>query len=231
MKLQSMLLTTALFAATIGQAQKNESSVYLRAGVNLANVSIKDNGTIDEANMLPSFQVGMQGDIPVTSFLSLQPGILFTGKGSKTQMGNTTDANYYRATSNPYYIEVPMNITFKLPLNKESKFFAGAGGYAAMGIAGNRKADGKIFGVAFSNKERIDFSNDDPTTSGEEGAGFGIMKRFDFGLTGTAGFEGNAIVVAANYGLGLAKLQSGTTNGTDNNNKHRVLSITIGFKL
>jgi hypothetical protein len=32
------------------------------------------------------------------------------------------------------------------------------------------------------------------------------MKWFDCGLTGAAGFEGNAIVVAANYVLGLAKL-------------------------
>ncbi|MFM2361532.1 MAG: hypothetical protein RLZZ316_434 [Bacteroidota bacterium] len=110
------------------------------------------------------------------------------------------------------------------------KFFAGAGGYAALGISGNRKADGKIFGIAFANKEKIDFLNDDPTTGGEEGTGFGSRKRFDCGLISTAGFEGNAIVVAANYELGLAKLQSGTTNGTYDNNKHQGMRITIGFK-
>jgi hypothetical protein len=37
------------------------------------------------------------------------------------------------------------------------KFFTGAGGYAALGISGNRKADSKIFGIAFANKEKTDF--------------------------------------------------------------------------
>ncbi len=78
----------------------------------------------------------------------------------------------------------------------------------------------------------ITFSDDDPTTlSDEEGAGFGIIKRFDYGLNGTAGIEGKSIVLGINYGLGLAKIQSGGNSSQDNNNKHRVLSFTLGFKL
>jgi len=38
-------------------------------------------------------------------------------------------------------------------------------------------------------------------------------------------------VLSANYGLGLAKLQSGTNSGADNNNKHRVISVNVGFRL
>jgi hypothetical protein len=34
-----------------------------------------------------------------------------------------------------------------------------------------------------------------------------------------------------NYGLGLAKLQSGGNSSEDDRNKHRVLSFTVGFKL
>jgi len=207
------------------------SSAFLKGGLNLANVSYNNNGNIDDANMLLSFHAGIQGDLPITSFLSLQPGLLFTGKGSKTQSGNTSDANYYRATTNPLYIELPVNLVFKAPVEKDVKFFAGAGPYVAMGVAGKRKADGKIFGVGFSSNDNIDFSNDDPTTSGEEGAGFGIMKRFDYGLNGTAGFEGKNMLFSVNYGLGLAKLQSGSDSNTDDKNKHRVLSFTVGFRL
>jgi hypothetical protein len=57
------------------------------------------------------------------------------------------------------------------------------------------------------------------------------MKRFDYGLNGTAGFEGKQVVVSVNYGLGLAKLQSGSNSSEDANNKHRVLSFTLGFRL
>ena len=101
------------------------SSAFLKGGVNLANISFNENGNIDDANMLVSFHAGIQGDFPIASFLSLQPGVFVTGKGSKTQAGNTSDANYYRATTNPIYLEVPLNLVFKAPLEKDVKFFAG----------------------------------------------------------------------------------------------------------
>lgn len=231
MKLKLTFFSLFMLCASLMFAQK--SSVFIKGGFNLANVSIKDDGSVDEAKALPSFHVGLQGDVPVIpELLSIQPGLFLTGKGAKTQWGNTTDANYYRATSNPLYIELPVNVVVKVPLgDKDSKFFVGAGPYAAMGIAGKNKAEGKVFGVPFNSEENIEFSNDDPTTSGEEGAGFGIMRRFDYGLNGTIGFEGKQALFSVNYGLGLAKLQSGTNNNADNNNKHRVLSFTIGFRL
>ena len=208
-----------------------KASSYFKVGLNLANVSINDNGSIDDANMLLSLQAGITGEIPISTFLFVQPGIMITGKGSKTQAGNTGDANYYRATSNPWYVEVPVNIVLKAPIENNLKFFAGAGPYVAIGVAGKRKAEGKILGVKFNREDNIEFSNDDPTTSGEEGAGFGILKRFDYGINGIVGIEGKRTMLSVNYGLGLAKIQSGTTNNADNNNKHRVLSFNIGFRL
>ena len=226
-KISFFILSIPIFYSVHAQ----NSSAFLKGGVNLANISYNENGNIDDANMLVSFHAGIQGDFPIASFLSLQPGFFVAGKGSKTQVGNTSDANYYRATTNPIYLEVPLNLVFKAPLEKDVKFFAGAGPYAAVGIAGKRKAEGKIFGVAFSSNDNIEFSNDDPTTSGEEGAGFGVLKRFDYGLNGTAGLEGKKMIFSVNYGLGLAKLQSGTNSNTDEQNKHRVLSFTVGFRL
>ena len=57
------------------------------------------------------------------------------------------------------------------------------------------------------------------------------MKRFDYGFNGTVGVEGEKVLFSFNYGLGLAKLQSGTNNSTDDLNKHRVMNFAIGFKL
>ena len=213
-------------------ASAQKTAAILKGGVNLANISITENGRIDDAKMLTSFQVGIVGDINLTDFLALQPGLLVTGKGSKTQSGDPADANYFKATSNPIYIEVPLNLVFKAPLGGDTKFFAGAGPYLAVGIAGKNKTEGKIFGAGFSSEENIVWSDDDPTTLDyDEGAGFGIMKRFDYGLNGTAGIETKNIVLSANYGFGLAKLQSGSNSSEDDFNKHRVLSFTIGFKL
>ena len=223
-----VLCASLLCSVTRTHAQ----SAQIRAGFNLANVSVTDEGRVDEANSLTAFQVGIIGDIAIVpKVVTFQTGIIFTGKGSKTQSGDPSSANYYKATSNPYYIEVPANFLFKIPFGSNA-IFAGAGPYIAMGVTGKNKTEGKYLGIGFSNEEKIEFSNDDPTTlSYEEGAGFGVIRRFDYGFNGTAGFETKSAVLSVNYGYGLAKLQSGGNSSADNNNKHRVLSFTVGIKL
>ena len=229
MKKPCLLILSSFILLTVS-AQKG--SAILRGGLNLANVSITDNGRIDDAKALTSFQAGIIGDISLAEFIALQSGLLVTGKGTKSQDGDPSDANYFKATTNPIYIEVPLNLIFKGPIGLNTKFFAGAGPYLAIGVAGKNKTEGKFLGTSFSSEKDIDWSDDDPTTFNyEEGAGFGIMKRFDYGLNGTAGIETKNIVLSVNYGLGLAKLQSGSNSSEDDNNKHRVLSFTVGFKL
>ena len=230
--MKTRFCATAILMATFyfsSHAQK--SGAILRGGLNLANVSVTDNGRVDDAKMLTSFQAGIIGDIHLASIRYFQPGILFTGKGTKSQSGTEGSANWYKATTNPYYLEIPATFILKSPTGPV-KFFGGAGPYLGIGIAGKNKAEGAIFGASFSSEKNIEWSNDDPTTlNSEEGAGFGIMKRFDYGLNGTVGVEGKSAVFSVNYGLGLAKLQSGSNSSQDNNNKHRVLSFTLGFKL
>lgn len=220
----------SIFVSTIVIAQSN---FRIQAGVNLANVSVTDNGRVEEANGLTTFQVGLVGDAHVANILYFQPGLLFTGKGAKVQRGSEGSNGYFKQTFNPYYLEIPANFLIKAPLGSGSSFFVGAGPYLGIGIGGKNKTEGQtLLGVQYSSENKIRFSNDDPATlDEEEGAGFGIVKRFDYGLNGTAGIEGKSIVLGVNYGYGLAKLQSGSNNSEDNNNKHRVFSFTLGFKL
>ena len=228
MKMKNRLIAAAILLTVTAHAQ----NARIQAGVNLANVSVTNDGRIDDANMLPSFQVGIVGDVHIASILYLQPGILFTGKGSKIEIGRPGENLYIKQTSNPFYIEVPVNLVAKLPFNSESHFFFGAGPYGAIGIAGKAKTDKNALGFTSHYEHNIAFSNDDPTTfNEEEGTGIGVLKRFDYGLNGVVGVEGPKITLSAGYGLGLAKLQSGSNSGEDNNNKHRVLSFTLGFKL
>jgi len=219
-----------LCLATI-YSRAQSSNVILRGGLNLANVSVADNGNVDDAKMLASFQAGIVADIHAGGIVYFQPGLLFTGKGSKTQSGTEGSANWYKASTNPYYLEMPLNLILKTPTGAV-KFFGGAGPYLAIGVGGKNKVEGAFLGTGFNSEKSIEWSNDDPTTlNSEEGAGFGIMKRFDYGFDGTVGIEGQSAVFSINYGLGLAKLQSGSNSSENNNNKHRVLSFTLGFKL
>jgi hypothetical protein len=220
---------TFLFAAFTSTAQHGQ----IRGGINLANVSVTDGGRVDQANQLTSFQVGVLTDIELGSkSVALQTGLLYTGKGSQVQKGTTGQAGYFKQTFNPRYLELPVTFLFKAPISKTGRVFAGAGPYVAMGVSGRNKTEGTRAILGNYNYQRdITFSNDDPTTfSEEEGAGLGVIRRFDYGLNGAVGIEGKSLVLGVNYGLGLAKLQSGTNNNADNNNKHRVLSFTLGFK-
>jgi len=225
MKTKIIASAIMLMAAVSVQGQ------VFRGGVNLANISVTNDGDVDDNKMLTSFQVGVSGNIRILPMLFFQPGVIFTGKGSKTQAGETTDATYFRATSNPYYIEVPANFVLKTPTGP-IKLFVGGGPYIAVGVAGKNKVNGKFLGTSFSSEEKIKWSDDDPSTLDyEEGSGYGIMKRFDYGLNGTAGIELSKSVLSVHYGHGLAKLQSGSNSSADDKNKHRVFSITLGLKL
>lgn len=220
-----------LVLALVGSAAVQAQSARFQGGVNLANVSVTSGGRVNEASRLTSFQVGVIGDFKLSDVLYLQPGLLYTGKGSKVQNGTPGTNGYYRQSFNPYYIELPVNLVAKAPVSKTVKVFAGAGPYLAAGVGGEVETEGQALGVTYAAERSIRFSSDDPTTlNQEEGTGLGVVRRFDYGLNGTLGIEAKSVVVGVNYGLGLAKLQSGSNNGEDNNNKHRVLSFTLGFK-
>ena len=224
MKKQFLALCILVLTATATEAQT------LRAGVNFSNISITDDGDVNENRTLTGFQVGFTANMRLIPFIFFQPGIIFTGKGAKTESGESTGDTYYKATTNPYYIEIPANFVLKTP--GHIKLFVGAGPYLAVGIGGKNKVEGKFLGTSFTNETNIKWSDDDPSTLDyEEGAGFGIMKRFDYGLNATAGIELPNSVIAIHYGHGLAKLQSGSDSNDNDNNKHRVLSLTLGIKL
>jgi hypothetical protein len=229
MKMKRLLLAGIVLAAS--SSAQAQSGTRIQAGINLANVSVTDNGRVNSANRLTTFQVGLIADWRLGGILYLQPGVLFTGKGSKVENGTPGTNGYFRQTFNPYYIEIPANVVAKVPLGGNMRFFAGAGPYLGVGLTGKVKTEGQNLGVAYTANRDITFSSDDPTTfNQEEGTGLGVIRRFDYGLNGVAGIEGKSTVLSVGYGHGLAKLQSGTNSGQDNNNKHRVWSLTLGFK-
>lgn len=206
-------------------------SLIAKGGVNFSNISTTPNGSVNSANNLSSFQVGLGLDIPLGSSLYLQPSLMYTSKGSKVISGTPSSSNYYESTFNPTYLELPVNLVAKVNIGYNSKMYVGFGPYVAMGIGGTRKINGAALGVKYDYENNIKFSNDDPTTTNnEEGAGYGILRKFDAGLNFNIGFEYNNVIIGYNYGYGLSKINSGGSNNNDEN-KYRVSTITLGFKL
>jgi hypothetical protein len=210
----------------------NKGRFMIKGGVNLANISVTDNGRVSDANMLTSFHAGIGADLPLSEGLSIQPSLLFTGKGAKTEEGSSTSTTYYlKSTSNPFYLELPVNLVGKIPLSEYTRIYVGAGPYVAMGIAGKNKVDSKIAGFSSHSEQNIVYSNDNPFTRPEENGGYGKLKRFDYGLNAVAGLDFNKFAIGAGYGYGLAKINSNTSNNANDKGKHRVLSFSLAVKL
>ncbi|MBC7848309.1 MAG: PorT family protein [Chitinophagaceae bacterium] len=230
--MKKILFSAALLLGGTALFAQKKTQLILKGGVNFANISVEDDGDVNEASMLTSFHAGLGVNVPITPGFYFQPALLVTGKGSKLQSGSTTDNTYYKSTTNPIYLELPLNFIGKIPLAENTGIILGAGPYVAMGIAGKNKVEGKFSGVAFNSENKIDFSNDDPTTVNyEEDAGIGKMKRFDLGANLLAGLDFGRVSLTGQYGLGFTKIASGTDNSDDNKNKHRVWGISLGLKL
>ena len=228
---------TILMLALIGSAiTATAQSFYVQGGLNLANISTGNNGETQDNNTLATFNVGGMGRFGISKVFDIEAGLLFTGKGSKSEtfFTNATDDNYVKSKFNPYYIELPVNAVVKFPLSTSghTNIFVYGGPYAAIGITGKSKVESKILGTTTTSTEDIKFSSDDPTTDGQEGAGYDRLKRFDYGANIGAGLDLGTMMFKVNYGLGLAKINSTQTNNSENDkNKYRTLSISVGIPL
>lgn len=217
-----------LFISTTISAQ----NTYLQGGVNFANISKTDNGETNNNNALTSFNAGVMHQFGLSKIVDLETGLLLTGKGAKAETRLNGDNDYVKTKFSPLYLELPLNLMVKFPVGNASNVFVHAGPYAAIGIGGKAKTESRILGFTNSSEQSIDFSEDDPTTSEQEGAAYDRLKRFDYGLNFGGGLTLNRFIIKANYGLGLAKINSTQTdNSANDRNKYRTLSLSLGIPL
>ena len=223
------LLALAFFA---GFFTTTKSQVYVQGGVNFANISTSKFGATQNSNMLTTFNAGIMARSNSTEPIALEAGLLLSGKGAKsnTYLTSSSDDNYVKTTFNPLYLELPVNFILRLPLESKNNIFINAGPYVAMGIAGKSKMETKILGTVSKSSSDIEFNNDDPSTTQQEDASYNKLKRFDYGINLGAGFDVGKISLKANYGLGMAKINSTETDNSSNNkNKYRTVSVSLGI--
>ena len=92
----------------------------------------------------------------------------------QTLISQALNDNYVKTKFNPLYLEVPLNLVLRIPLEKTTNIFFNAGPYAAMGIGGKSKTESRILGSTSNSSNDIKFSNDDPFTSQQDDAAYGI---------------------------------------------------------
>jgi hypothetical protein len=203
--------------------------VGVKGGWNIANVTNTNSGGVDDSRSLNSFHIGAIADFPLSPVLSLQPGVMYTGKGAKLTSGNTDGDTYYKTTTNPQYIEIPVNFVGKIPVGEQTKIFLGVGPYASFGVGGKNKWEASLAGVKTSGESNIKWDDDTPFNDGDQNKGYDKYKRFDYGGNILAGVEFNNFLVSAQYGMGFGKLYSGMDNSSDDKSKNRVWSFSVGY--
>jgi len=221
------LISTAFILAIAFTVKAQQT--YVTGGVNLANITRTNDGETQKNNTLTTFNAGIMHRFKASPFFAVETGLLFTGKGSKAETYFTNN-DYVKTKFNPYYIELPVNLVLKFPMSTNNNFFIHAGPYAAVGVAGKAKTTSSIGLITSTSEDNIKFSNDDPTTADNEDAGYDKLKRFDFGLNFGGGFSFKHLILRANYGLGLTKINSTQTdNNANDRNKFRTVSFSVGI--
>lgn len=202
------MLSIALLAGVWVNVSAQEGIRFgIKGGAVLSNFVFPDaekNGMYSSNNL--SFYVGGTVDIPISKKFSLQPGIVFIGKGAKqNESYSITEESMTYAVKrdgkmSPFYIEVPVNLVAYFA-NKKGRFFVGAGPYYAIGIAGKGKYD---------ISETI--NSETTTVNVDRNLVFGNkkesdLKRGDFGANFLVGYQWESgFNVHLNYGLGLSDI-------------------------
>jgi hypothetical protein len=222
------LIVVLLFIFFISQvnSQTSKTEVLIEAGYNSAQfTSIKSSGLGIQSEKINSFNAGLRINKPLKKNFYLQTGLSLSGKGGKTEMSGYVWF-YEKDTTNAIYLELPVNIIYKMKISKSIHFFVGAGMYGAMGIAGKNKYAGSVgdfFYYTFSGNTNLKFGKSTTSAIGY----YDVLKQFDYGVNVLGGIEMNKLSFKINYSLGLTDI----SNNGNSKGKNSVVSFNIGYRI
>lgn len=150
------------------------------------------------------YSVGIISELNISNHFLVQPGLIYSVKGTKYLFLNQTNK------LEPSYLEIPVNFMYQFDV-KPAKLDVFAGPYFAYGIGGKVTYNG-------GNSTKINYgtgTNDN-------------LRRFDYGLNFGIGIDVINLELKAQYGLGLANLSPVSSNTIK---MARVISISLSYLL
>ena len=194
-----------IFVSIVTMSVNGYSQTFgIKGGLNLANMAVSTSGVGVTLQSITAFHVGLVGDVKLQDKLYFNTGLLFSLKGFKIKgsgLGGVSSGSL-----NLNYLEIPLNLAYKFPINEKSKFLVQAGPYLGYAMSGKEKSGGESSSVNFND------------------AG---IKRMDYGLGFGAGVEFGQIVASINYQLGIANLND--DSNTDATLKNKVFQISLAY--
>ena len=215
MKVKSIIIAMAvlLTAGTLQAQTMGRTMFSVRGGVNFQNLNGKDaDGDKLENKLKTGFHLGVDAAVPVAPEFYIQPGVLFSTKGAKSDDGDVT--------TNISYIEVPINLLYR-PMLGTGHLVLGFGPYVAFGIGGNVDVDGNKTDIKFANEITVTEALSDP-----------YMKRFDAGANIFFGYEfSSRIYTQVNAQLGLVNIKPEIQDIDDESTlKNTGFGLSVGYR-
>lgn len=170
----------------------------VKGGVNLTGVSFNDGSFIDKN--VTGYQIGPTIEWLIHGNLGFDGAVVYSQKGIKFENGQNT------SESKNGYIDIPVNLKYRLGLSENFKPFVAAGPYVSFRVSGDDNFNTIIDGI----------SNQWESQNFGAGLNFGAgVELFKF------------LQVGANYGLGLTDNYK-ASNG-DYTTQDRTWSITAAI--
>jgi hypothetical protein len=186
------------FAFTDMQAQIKPGYIF---GMNLSTMTLKTQGISSHPDTPIGIHFGGFFEIPIKGNFTLQPGLLFSAKGSNYKIDSV------EFSLSPIYLEIPVIAVYSFSIDavKISLF---AGPYFACGVGGYKIESGsELKNISYGSGENSD------------------LRPFDIGLNFGAGVNIKGLLISAQYGMGLANVSPVAT--IDSEMKNRVIGISI----
>ena len=214
----------ALATAAMANAQP---SISLTGGFHQSSISP---GIIQQPNIASSVYTkrvaphfGLMANVPFStgSRFAFQPGVVYYAKGDKISLvmdSAKTDMRTATVTRNLNYIDIPLNVVYKLPLSRNTSFVIGGGPQASLFYNGQVQTSS----VNAAGEYAINDNNDLPVGHGE-----GQYKIVHIAAGAVAGFEFGRLSLTAQYSHSLTDFYQ--QNGMAY--KHTTVGASLGIKL
>lgn len=208
--MKKLLLTIILIGAyTFIAIAQTPITWGVKGGVNFTNQHTGNtNGTT--SGTLTTFAAGFFADAPIgTQGFSIRPSLFYTGKG-----GKSTD-NVSTSKVKLYYLQLPVNVVYSVPVSKTGKLFFGGGLYLAYGMWG-----------VYEYQSPLRTISSDITFGSNSNADY---KRTDTGLNFLLGFKLNkGFMIDVNSDMGFSNTRPGYYDDGIRI-KNRAFGISAGY--
>ena len=200
--LRTVLVIFLAVAYTDMHAQIKTGYIF---GLNLSTMTLKAKDISSAPETPVGIHFGGFFEIPLKGNFALEPGLLFSAKGTNYKIDTL------EFSISPIYIEVPVIAVYSFGSDviKISLF---AGPYFACGVGGYKiEPGGELKNISFGSGKNTD------------------LKPFDIGLNFGAGVNIKGLLISAQYGIGLANISPLTTDDSEMKNKVIGISISSSF--